>query len=229
MIWRIPLVSLAILGVGAVLVYAQNAGMITVTVIDERGSPVQGAIVTMHQSTGGIGHHAIPDCVTDATGTCSRSNLALTGYTIRAMKPSAGYPNMSFEFYSHERHSQDGDRASPIEIELTQTSPAASATVPLRPKAAFLKPAVLDAISGAQLSSFTVLLRSVSDPKDFVGVGASQGETILVPPEEDVLVEITAPGYRTWRMVEHPADNGEGVLHLHSGDTSEITAQLVRQ
>lgn len=208
----------------AVCALAQNPidkGVITVKVVDQEGEPVPSAIVKFYLTSKTAILYAIPECRTDESGTCSRNDLPIDSYSIRVMKPSDGYPDTSFKFYSGLEKS--------IPVALTLADSFRSVLVTLGPKAGKLKLKVVDATSGAEIKNPTIVLRDVSDPNNWVSVGKALDSTILVPPNEDVQVEIVATGYQPWQLREHPNSTGEKTLRLRSGEVQQWTVRLKHQ
>jgi hypothetical protein len=229
--WRIlfAILGLATMLAGVTTSFAEGTGMITVVVVDRQGNPVPKALVSMLQPKGGGPSQLIPECTTDDSGACSRVNLPMGAYLISARKPSDGYPDIEFEFYSHEKHSAGGYENKPALVDLTQNQPTVNVTFTLGPKAAFLKPEVIDSATGASIANFTIILRNAADPNDFIGIGEVSGATVLVPPNENIQIEISAPGYTLWRMSEHPEFNKGGPLRLRSEEMREVVITLKHQ
>lgn len=197
-------------------------GSVSVTVIDQKGAPVQSAIVKFDPSHGGGISYVSPTCRTDATGACTRNGLAMGTYLLGAMKPSDGYPDLSFDFYSHE--------TKRIEVVLTPSSPQANVVFRLGPPMAKLKLGIIDDGSDTPVGNPTVmLLRGGAGSHDWIGIGKTADSTFLVPPDEDVHLEITADGYEPWHLEEHPELSPGGVVHLHSEGRQEMTARLRHQ
>lgn len=208
----------------AVCALAQNPvdkGVITVKVVDQKGEPVPSAIVKFYLTSKTAILYAIPECRTDESGTCSRNRLPIDNYNIRVMKPSDGYPDTSFRFYSRLEQS--------IPVVLTHADSFRSVLVTLGPKAGKLKLDVVDATSGAEVKNPTIILRDVSDPNNWISVGKALDSTVLVPPNEDVQVEIVATGYQAWQLREHPNSTGEKTLRLRSGEAQQWTIRLKHQ
>jgi hypothetical protein len=228
MIRRVPIAFAFTVAVAGLTPACQAKwGMITVKVVDQLGSAVPGATVTMRQPI--PGPQAIPECTTDETGTCTRADFRMGTYLITAMKPSDGYPNLWFEFYSHQVHPKSGYQSKPAIVELKDDNPTGSVVFTLGPKAAFLKLEVIDDETDEPVANFTVILRNAAEPNDYLSSGKAANPTVLLPPDEDIQVEITAPGYRGWRMAEHPENNRGAPLRLQSDQTREMTIRLKHQ
>jgi hypothetical protein len=199
----------------------EPTGIISVKVIDQQGNPVPDAIVKMDPPPGRMLLYSSPSCKTDTSGVCSTDDLPMDTYYVRAMKPSDGYPNISFSFYSHE--------SKPIIVQLTASQPTVSVVFTLGPRAARLKLEVVDDVSGEPVDNPAVILRSASDPHDFIGMGRSPDSSVLVPPDKDINIEIRADGYLPWHSTEHSEVIAGNVVRLRSGDQQELTIRLTRK
>jgi hypothetical protein len=199
----------------------EPAGTISVQVIDQQGNPVPDATVEMDPPPGRMLLYSSPTCKTDASGACSTDKLPMDTYYIRAKKPSDGYPDVSFSFYSHETR--------PVIVQLTASQPIISAVFKLGPRAARLILRVVDDISGEPVDNPTVILRSASGPPDFIGMGRDPDSSVLVPPDKDIYIEIRADGYLPWYSKEHSDVIAGNTVRLPSGDQKEFTIRLTRQ
>jgi hypothetical protein len=65
------------------------------------------------------------------------------------------------------------------------------------PPAAVVKGIVEDARSGTRVNA-TFLLRRALDPGNWISESQRPDYRVLAPPDVDVLLEVTAPGYKTW-------------------------------
>lgn len=193
-------------------------GEITVRVVDTKGNPVSAAIVRMHAPPGRTLLYAVPECTTDATGTCSRDDLLIDTYYVSAMKPSEGYPNLSFSFYGHNR--------KPVVVDLTPNRPKASVPFIVGPKCGVVTITAVDKGFGVPIANPTIILSRPSNPEDQLVIGKSADSQVLIPPDEDVLVEASAKGYKRWHMETQPEATHANALHLHSGESRQFTIRL---
>ncbi len=215
-----------VIAVLTVLAIAQSrpqepTGVISVQVIDQQGNPVPDATVEMNPPPGRMLLYSSPTCKTDASGACSTDKLLMDTYYIRAKKPSDGYPDVSFSFYSHETR--------PTIVQLTPSQPSISAVFTLGPRAAKLILKIVDDGSGEPVDNPTVILRSAWGPPDFIGMGRDPDSSVLVPPDEDIDIEIRADGYLPWYSKEHSDVIGGSALHLRSAAQRELTIRLTRR
>ena len=197
---------------------AQPAGVINAKVVDQSGNPVTGAVVQMESADGRILAAAIPECLTDETGACSRKDLPFGKYRVTAMKKADGYTDVTFSLYGHN--------TKPLTAEITPDAPAASLSVKLGPKAASITINVVDDATGARVGNPTVILRLASAPNVFISSGLHSDSRILIPPDEDILVEVSAEGRQPWRMEMQPGAAHPNALHLHSEETREFEVRL---
>ncbi|MGB9407244.1 MAG: hypothetical protein WCA89_06870 [Terracidiphilus sp.] len=196
-------------------------GAISVKVIDQQGNPVPTAIVMFDPPPGRMLLYSSPECKTDASGSCTRDKLLMDTYLVRVMKPSDGYPNMSFNFYSHQ--------SKEIVVVLTPEHPNSSVLFTLGPRAATLKLNIVDDANDAPIDNPSIILRNATDPKDLIGRGLPADSTVLIPPDIDVQIEVTADGYMPWRLTEHPELTRSKALHLRSEERQEMTIRMTRQ
>jgi hypothetical protein len=156
-------------------------------VVDEKGTLVSGSIVSV-EPVGIPMASAIPQAETDNNGRFVIEHLALTNYKVFAKKESANYPDTSFAFYSNHIFPT---------VTLTSTAPVADMLLKIGPPAAVVKGIVEDATSGTRVNA-TFLLRRALDPGNWISESQRPDYRVLAPPDVDVLLEVTAPGYKTW-------------------------------
>lgn len=211
--------TLVLLGVAMLAVAeASQQGVITATVTDQTGAPISGAIVQMLPDDGKPRAFAIPECLTDNSGRCSRNRLPLGKYRISAMKEEDGYPDLTFNLYGHDKKF--------LVAEITAEAPEPSISIAMGPKAASISIEAIDDITGKRIERPTVLLRRVADPTDFLSTSTDANGKVLVPPGEDILVEVRENGYEPWRFRTEPMAAHPNALHLQSEETRNLTIRL---
>ncbi|MFY9852505.1 MAG: carboxypeptidase-like regulatory domain-containing protein [Terracidiphilus sp.] len=219
---RIAFVILALMA--SALVWSQDPrGAISVKVIDQQGNPVPAAIVKFDppRREGTILVYVSANCKTDTSGSCTQGKLPMDTYLVRVKKPSDGYPDMSFNFYSHQ--------SKEIVVVLTPEHPNSSVLFTLGPKAATLKLNIVDDANDAPIENPSIILRNTSDPKDLIGMGKPADSTVLIPPDMDVQIEVRADQYLPWRLTEHPElVRGDG-LRLRSEERQKMTIRMTRK
>jgi hypothetical protein len=95
-------------------------------------------------------------------------------------------------------------------VEVTHENPNPNIVVNLGPKAAILSGTVRNALTGRPLSS-GFSLHWVNQPTRFFSTSETPSFRLLVPPLQDMTLEVTAPGYQQWTYTAQP------VLHLQPG------------
>jgi len=199
----------------------ETTGTVTVRVIDQKGDPVQSATVKFDLTPRPGISYVSPMCKTDTTGACTRHGLAMGAYLLGAMKPSDGYPDLTFDFYSHE--------TKRIQVVLTLSSPEKNIVFRLGPPMAKLKLSFIDDGSGMPINNPSITLRGGAGTHDWISIGKSPDSTVLVPPDRDIHLEVNADGYQQWRLGDHPEVSPSGVMHLHSQDKQEMAIRLKHQ
>jgi hypothetical protein len=167
---------------------AQSAPAISGVVVDEKGEPVAAARVQADPAGGMPQSDIVHEAETDNDGHFTLSGLNLLTYKLFAMKEAANYPNTAFAFYSHQ--------VFPT-VTLTETAPTANVIVKVGPPAAIIRGGVTDAVTGKPVD-VSVLMRRVSNPEEWFSVGQRSNYRVLVPPNADIVLEVSAPGYQTW-------------------------------
>jgi hypothetical protein len=196
-------------------------GTLTVKVIDEKGQPVPGATVEMNPPPDKMLLYSRPECTTDSSGVCSRDDLLFDTYYVTAMKPSVGYPDLSFNIYSH--------RKKPIIVELSSKNTKAEVSFKIGPKCGFLTINAVDSGTGGPVIDRAIVLRNPSDPKDVIGIGRTSDPWVLIPPDEDIQIEVVAEGYQPWSSTKHAEQNGGKPMRLHSEERREMTIRMLHQ
>jgi len=215
--------ALAILVLQTGLLPADNPpdGAITVNVVNENDVPLIGATVWILSMDGKARVSAVPECLTDWTGTCSLSHLPLGKYLITAMKESDGYPNGENPLFNHNR--------THVIAEVLPGKLDVHVSYKAGPKAAAIVVDVVDAVTGIRIKNPTIVLRSPTDPKIWMSAGPDKNSKILFPPDEDVLVEVSAEGYKPWHFEATSGEMHGHALHLHSGDARNLEITMERK
>jgi uncharacterized protein DUF6843/carboxypeptidase family protein len=191
----------------AVASLAQDTGTISGTVVDEKGEPVVDAKVNASLVDGRPMSSLIRYVETDANGHFTIDRLEFGRYRVFAKKVDAGYPDTSWSFYS-------GD-AIPV-VAITPSSPIAERQIQLTPKAGILMGSITNAVTGAPVNVAFKLSRA-SQPEKFISTSARPKYRVLLP-DADVLVEVSAQGFKTWNP-GHP-------VHLQPGSEMDLDILL---
>jgi len=196
----------------------EPGGVISARVFDQNGSPVAGAVVEMEPSDGRVVAGAVPECLTDESGACSCDKMQFGKYRATAMKTADRYPDQTFGLYGHDK--------KPLVVEITPETPVATASITLGPKAASIALKVVEDGTGLPVKSPSVTLRLAESPNVFLSVGSNLNSNILVPPDEDILVEVSAEGHKSWQLETQPGATHANALHLHSEEKRDFTVRL---
>ena len=109
-------------------------------------------------------------------------------------------------------------------ITLAEDFPSADVIVKIGPKAGILDlEPVTGAVTGKEIRSAGIELRREANPDLSIYTSAGQ-RRILVPALTDVLVEITAEGYKPW-----PEAGAEGKLFLKPEEVKKLRVALQPQ
>ncbi|MGB9406028.1 MAG: hypothetical protein WCA89_00730 [Terracidiphilus sp.] len=139
-------------------------------------------------------------------------------YYVRAVKPYDVYPDLPLKFYSHQ--------SKPIPVVVKPGDLYHNVLFKFGPMAGTLKLNVLDEKSGAAINNPAFFLRNASSPKDWISINRRDDSTVLIPPGEDVLIEIYAAKYQPWKLVDHPEVAGGKALRLEPGEKREWTIHI---
>jgi hypothetical protein len=194
-------------------------GVITVNVVNENGVPLIDADVWMLSLDGKARVSFVPSCSTDWTGTCSYAHLPVGKYLITAMKVADGYPNGEAPLFNRNR--------TPVIAEILPDKLNVRVSYKAGPKAAAIVLDVVDAVTDVQIKNPTIVLRSPTDPKIWMGASRDANSRVLIPPDEDILVEVLQEGYKPWHMETQPGATHANALNLHSEELKQFTIRLV--
>ncbi len=196
-------------------VHAQTAvsghadGRITGTVLGQAGQPIAGAYVmaveSLHQSLDNP-----PSAKSDSTGEFQISGLPLHNYHVYASKPQEGYPDAD-PAYDEENQSA---------IALSPDQPSASIVISIR-KAGIVRLDVTDKATGKSVRGRYKL----SVPRRW----ETQGEILnplLIHPSTDVILEVSAKGYKTWFYSDASNASQPLPLRLASGEQKFLKVEL---
>ena len=198
---------------------AQTAetGSICGTVLDENGQPARSILVTATY----LGAHSGPEPASrsDGSGRYCLGNVPFGESALSADDPKRGYPDMCFAFYSAASESERWKTA----VTLSAKLPHAERDFRIPYKGAFLTIHLSDAATGTPISGLSVKLRVQSDPDQrWMSTSQVTSDALLLPPNENVLLQVSAPGYREW-----PYDGSPGyVLNMLPGERKAIDVKL---
>jgi hypothetical protein len=112
----------------------------------------------------------------------------------------------------------------PQEVEITPEHQEAEFRLYLPPQAGFLKVKLTNQTTGDAIAGMLVELRRTDKQKSLVfSMGCYSTRVVLIPPDEDLLLHVSADGFREWQE-----SVGEGKsIHLASGSQLQLDVQLV--
>ena len=125
----------------------------------------------------------------DSKGHFTISQVNWGRYRVFAKKESANYPDISWSFYSNDVIQT---------ISIMPNVPTAEIQLHIGPIAAVLAGTVTSAATGAPLSTRFKMSREDSSDK-WLSASEPPDYRVLIPSSSDILVEISAPGFKTWK------------------------------
>lgn len=208
---------LAFLIVTSAAAQMPNSGSICGTVLDENGQPAKQVLVVAFY----LGAHSGPNPAarSDDTGHYCLEHVPFGTNMPSVDDPKRGYPEMWAGFYSPKPFDQETNNTA----DLSAAHPHATIDFRIPYKAAFVTIHLADAITGQTKSTLNFRLRAQLNPAQRYIYG-SQGaaDALLVPPNENILLNASSPGYREW-----PYDRSPGYLvNLLPGEHKTIDVEL---
>jgi hypothetical protein len=198
------------------MAFAQSSvdaiGSLCGRVLDEKGTPASNIhVIAMGMNPGGYSG-AYPGTRTDASGHYCIEGLQLGEYVLTADDKRLGYPQRRTGFFSW--HTPDP------RVTLTAQVLTAHLDWQIEFRAGFLRihlPAAHTANDRVPMK-FELVVRSRPRLGLMSVTTFSDVITVLLPPDEDVLLTVTSPDH-----LRCPDDGSEGRLpHLHSGEIQEL-------
>lgn len=188
---------------------APKPGTLRVTVLDEKGAPIEGAIVDAQHTVNPW--DTSPRCWTDSKGTCfvAIPEMEFEGAAARSQPPVV-YRLSASKYYSGYRPLWLANGTCPLATEIVtagEIRQGRSVTLHIGPKAGIVRMTISDAETGKRLQGSIYLKWGGACPESFsVGLGIS-GDDRLVAPNVPVEMAVDSPGYERW---EYRADAGDG-------------------
>lgn len=196
--------------------FAQQPGTIRGTVVDEKGQPVPAATVRIDPLNAVPMSTIIREVETDKNGRFSMGDLELGPHKIFAMKEAAGYPNTAFGFYSNHIFPT---------VTLTSSTPEATLIISIGPPAGVLKGLTKNAATNEAVRA-TFLLRRAANPDNWISLAQQAEYRVLLPPATDVILEISAPGFKTYYYAGESDPLRRSPMRLASGVEMKFEIQL---
>jgi hypothetical protein len=166
----------------------QDTGLIRGTVTDENGAPIAKAKVNADPADGRPRASLVHFVETDEGGRFLIERLSWGKYKVFAKKEDAGYPDLHWSFYSNDVFQT---------AIITPEAPSAELQIRLGPKAAIMTGSVTNGATGAPVTADFKLIRARSSDK-WISTSKRSDYRVLLPPSTEILVEVSAPGFRTW-------------------------------
>lgn len=188
-----------------------NRGVIEGTVINEKGHAI--AQAQTYALGSGPTIAAVRYVKTDNNGHFRLDHLAWGTYHVFAGKVSAGYPKMSFNFYVDQAPAATVSPSSPLAVVTVRVG---------RPCGVLRVTSVTDAVTGKPIRDYELTLRRAADPHRFMS--GTFSNPILIPPNVDVLIEVSANGYQTWPARSERKTSNR--LYLNSGEVFNLNVKL---
>ena len=166
-----------------------KTGSICGTVLDETGAPAGFTRITAVD----MGPHSgmEPYATTDGNGDYCITGVRAGEYAMSASDPEKGYPEMSSMFYSGRLPGQH------VRIVPAALNVRMDWRIPYR--AGFLRLILTDSGNGKLISAMsTELYVGPSDNLRYRHASEGSDQVLLVPPNEDIHLRVSAPGYEAW-------------------------------
>lgn len=188
---------------------AQNLGRIAGTVVDEQGQVVDDATVCLAESSG---NNSSINCRTYTEhGQFQIPELKFGTYGLFAINEAEGY--------------SIGNQSPGEKVTISPANPAPEVTVRLRPGGAVLSGIVRDKINGKPVKGITIQYLDIDGKASESSLLPSDGEFhVTLPPECDLVVIISAKGYKGWVYTD--ASSPRPVLRLGAGERKQVDIQL---
>jgi hypothetical protein len=194
-----------------------NSGTICGTVLDENGDPAQHVIIVAHYLSPHSG--PLPTTQSYNTGKYCMDTVPFGQTMLSVDDPDRGYPSMWNSFYNPKPLDQQTNNIA----DLSASHPEVTVDLRIPYKAAFLTVHLTDAVTGASKSSMSYEMKAEATSGDRTISGSQKtADALLVPPNENVLLKVGAPGYREW-----PYDGSPGYLvNLSPGERKTFDVPL---
>jgi hypothetical protein len=185
----------------------KGTGVIYGTVVSQNGQP--GKRISLYAEPLDVGGQ-FPNTRSNDHGEYRFENLPWGRYTVSADDDSAGY---SDDFID------DGSQPS---VEISPEHPKAEFQVALPSKAGLLQIHVTSRRTGADIPWIGVTVAPMEEPRRSHDHACKSSALILVPPDRNLILHITANGSREW---DESAGTGK-LIFVPSGTRLTVTVQL---
>lgn len=195
-------------------------GVIHGVVIGQDGQPAAGMGLDAYPVGRDLAF-VIPHTSTSPAGEYRFDTLCPGRYEVLANDPAAGYPDTSpqwYEFIYGPRHVQ--------EVKLTSKQPEAELRVELPPKPGRLQVHLSNRETKADIPTFKIKWAPIGKRKnawiEIQGDLSDRTDDVVVPPEMDFLMHVTADGFHEW---EESTGRGK-VVRIPSGTRLTLDVEL---
>jgi hypothetical protein len=204
---------------------AQPQGSIAGTVTNDEGEPIGQASVCTRIPRRNGSSSSCGSVQTDQNGQFQLDGLPLGEIGVYGEKMRDGYlvdaeaSGTSFPPSGVRKNSRMQT------VVLTTDHSLAHVMLTLGPKPGELKLTVSDKLSGKRVQGFNVRWIALPDSRMFSFASGSAYNPWLVPPDTDLIVEVSAVGYQNWFYLD--PSNSEPILRLGSGEQKELIVELL--
>jgi hypothetical protein len=189
-----------------------NNGRIMGTVINSDGEPISHASICTSIHSRSSSSTSCGSAQTDEIGRFELEHLPIGEIGIFAEKPEVGY---WIEDWTE-------DRKLIQTVSLNSQEPLAHVVLKVGPRPGELTIVVRDRVTGKPVESNQI--RTTQGSHTFINENSST-TTVRVRPDSEVMVQISAPGYKTWYYID-PDDPSQPVLRLRPGENKTVDAYL---
>lgn len=127
---------------------------------------------------------------TDENGQYCLEGVRFGEYVMSADDPKKGYPPMVYSFFSEDPPN--------VPVVLSALTPKAHADWQIPFKAAVIRIKLTDAMTGKPLINMSYTLALRIRPETYLHGSSAASQDLLIPPNQDVLLTVTADGYQRW-------------------------------
>jgi hypothetical protein len=186
-------------------------------VFDSNNAPIAGAkvrIFPLEVAWSG----PMPISITDDHGSYHLDLPAVGKSKVLAIKESAGYPDTSMKICT------SGDEHEPV-VSLLPGVILTGVDIHLGKADGSLQINIVNRDTGAPIHGARVVLRRKDDPSIFYSAGINQPTITLPLPDKAITIEVSAPGFSTWRFVDRSTQHD--YLDIPPDKHSVVTALLI--
>jgi len=199
-----------------------SVGSVSGHVLTVEGTPIAYAKVYAKKKGEAFQVGAVPITEADARGAFTMSRLSPGEYAIVAFEEEAGYPDLTFSFYSRANSTFKRTHVNIMSGRVVQ------ADVRVAAKGAHLFISVIDTNNKKPVSNAEITLSYVRDPKIYLRFGAADlvGHfKLLVPSFIDINMDVSAPGYSSWHF---RGTSRSRYIQLKPGSEYQVIVDLSR-